>query len=510
MAEIKSGQIEPSKKETERQFHFSERTKPIVDVLTGSIKNLPLDTDSFVDKIGEENTINLVSELIEQKAFGTQLFADALALVRFEKLPEKLKDWFREKGLVLLERENIRVHLRHKNEAKARTCHEVGEYIIDGQPTAQGFDTSKKPTYVSLNSFTQHERNERFPRGALAEVNIWNKEHPILQYTLSGCYVAGTGPNARGIIVPVLENSDECKYPIIYMHTKGSFKKQRKERNFYIRQERGDVDKFAEYGFEALGMYLKGEIPPSEKDQELLPVRDFVERNKFKLRNFVDIGCSDGRDEQSRGKIKVFGGDAGIIADILALVKERNLGISVKECVDLYFSAIRELRGKNARINYYKESDSGDNDVGYDDLTKIAEGSEVFFGVNIDNELKELIDYLKECKGDIANEVMLSGEHKAKGVITVGRLDPRWSVEPFDPKTKESYFVRGSGGLWPFLNKLTPLLKLGDIVSELAEVTWKRSQKTRDLLVISLPKEYFLNLEKDGSIHNLEGTKSTI
>lgn len=143
-------------------------------------------------------------------------------------------------------------------------------------------------------------------------------------------------------------------------------------------------------------------------------------------------------------------------------------------------------------------------------MTKIAEGSEVFFGVNIDNELKELIDYLKECKGDIANEVMLSDEHKAKGVITVGRLDPRWSVEPFDPKTKESYFVWDSRGLWPFLNKLTPLLKLGDIVSELYEVTWKHSQKTRDLLVRSLPKEYFLNLEKDGSIHNLEGIKSTI
>lgn len=354
MAEIKSGQIEPSKKETERQLHFSERTKPIVDVLTGPIKNLPLDTDSFVDKIGEENTINLVSELIEQKAFGTQLFADALALVRFDKLSEKLKDWFREKGLVLLERENIRVHLRHKNEAKARTCHEVGQYIIDGQPATQSFDTSKKPTYVSLNSFTPHEINERFPRGALAEVNIWSKEHPILQYTLSGCYVAGTGPNARGIIVPVLENSDERKYPIIYMHTKGSFKKRRKERNFYIRQERGDVDKFAEYGFEALGMYLKGEIPPSEKDQGLLPVRDFIERNKFKLRNFVDIGCSDGRDEQSRGKIKMFGGDAGIIADILAFVKKRNLGISVKECADLYFSAIGKLRGKMQELTIIK------------------------------------------------------------------------------------------------------------------------------------------------------------
>lgn len=208
--------------------------------------------------MGEENAISLISELLEQEGvLGTRLFADALALVKFDHLPEKVKEWLEKEGLVLLEGENIRVNLRHQNETRARTCHEVGQFIQDGAP---GFlDLRKTTRQISLKAFTSHEVSEKFPRGALAEINIWDKEHPILQYTVAGAYVAGTGPNARGIIVPARQTK-EPHWPVVYMHTGGSFEKGRDQRNFYIRQGWGDVDEQAVWAFETLGMYLKNEV----------------------------------------------------------------------------------------------------------------------------------------------------------------------------------------------------------------------------------------------------------
>lgn len=237
----------------ERKFHFSSSVQPLIDHLSAKGDQLPLDIDQFLKEMGDENAIKLVTELVEQGATGGQFFADALALVRFDKLPKGTKDWFEKEGVLVLGAENIRVNLRHKDDLWAAGCHEVGQYIIDGTPRGQDFDVTKRPTYITAGTFTPHEMSERFPRGALAEVNIWDKENARLRYTVAGTHVAGGGPNARGIMVPT------GHVPIAYIHTRNSFEAGKPERNFYIKQ--AGMHNYAWYGLEALGMYLKGEIP---------------------------------------------------------------------------------------------------------------------------------------------------------------------------------------------------------------------------------------------------------
>ena len=189
---------------------------------------------------------------MEQGATGGQFFADALALIRFNKLPKETMDWFEKEGVLVLGPENIKVHLRHKDDLWAAGCHEVGQYIIDGTPRGQDFDVTTSPTYIAARTFTPHEISGRFPRGALAEVNIWERENARLRFTVAETYVAGGGPNARGIMVPAGNE------PVAYLHTANSFESGRNERNFYIKQ--AGMHKYAWYGLRALGMYLKGQI----------------------------------------------------------------------------------------------------------------------------------------------------------------------------------------------------------------------------------------------------------
>ncbi|MFH1561487.1 MAG: hypothetical protein ABID04_02825 [Patescibacteria group bacterium] len=213
---------------------------------------LPLDTEMFVREMGEQCATELVVRLVSEGKTGGMFFAMAAALVRFSSLPLETQGWFREKGIFLLDEENIVVHLRHRNDERARACHELG-CIIGGTPDdVYDIDTSQQPSCVSRDGFTPHEVDEKHPNGCLAEVNVWGDR---LKFTVAGTYVAGGGPNARGIIVPA------GKLPVVYIHTKNSFDlgSKRGERNFYLKQ--GGMDRIAWYSLMALGMHLEGKIP---------------------------------------------------------------------------------------------------------------------------------------------------------------------------------------------------------------------------------------------------------
>lgn len=235
--------------------HFSDKVQPLIKRLSSKADTFPTDTDEILKEYGKDTAVQLVAELIDQKATLGYFFADACALVRIDELPATAREWFQKQGLLVLDNENIKVHLRHKEDFTNAMvgCHEVGEAILHGSPGPYEIDFERKPTHVARSRVFANDAVERFPRGAWAEVNIWNTENPRLQFTVTNAYIGGTGPNARGILVPA------GTAPIAYVHTKNSYKSGAEERNFYIKQ--GDMHPNAWYGLYALGLYLKGEIP---------------------------------------------------------------------------------------------------------------------------------------------------------------------------------------------------------------------------------------------------------
>lgn len=231
---------------------ISVNLQPLIKALQ-SIE-LPEDTNQLVNQYGKEYCIQLIEELTDIDVPLCQLFANACALVKYDELSPKTQEWFKKKGLLVLERENIVVNLKHKEDANfsMQPCHEIGQFLLFGIPGGQHKRMDIPPTQVAKNSFTPHYISDQFPRGTSATVNAWTDWHA----TVCGTYITGTGPNARGILIPAGEQ------PVVYWHTENSYKQGQEKRNFYISQSAPSFDsQIAWYGMMALGKYLTGEIP---------------------------------------------------------------------------------------------------------------------------------------------------------------------------------------------------------------------------------------------------------
>jgi hypothetical protein len=196
----------------------------------------------------------LVEELTDIDVPPCQLFANACALVKYGELSSKTQEWFKKRGLLVLEGENIVVNLKHREDANfmMQPCHEIGQFLLFGIPAGQHKRIDTPPTQVAKKSFTPHYISDQFPRGTCATVNAWVDWHA----TVCGGYITGTGPNARGILIPAGEQ------PVVYWHTENSYKRGQEKRNFYVSQSPPSYDsRIAWYGMMGLGKYLTGEIP---------------------------------------------------------------------------------------------------------------------------------------------------------------------------------------------------------------------------------------------------------
>ncbi|MBI5123214.1 hypothetical protein HZA75_05135 [Candidatus Roizmanbacteria bacterium] len=231
---------------------ISANLRPLLRVLQST--DLPEDTNQLVNKYTKEYCIKLVEELTDIDVPPCNLFANACALVKYDELSPKTQEWFRKKGLLILEGENIIVNLKHKEDANfmMQPCHEIGQVLLFGIPAGQHKRMDIAPTKVAKNSFSPHYVSDRLPRGACATVNAWRDWHA----TVSGTYIAGTGPNARGILIPAGEQ------PVVYWHTENSYKEGQDKRNFYVSQAAPSFDsQIAWYAMMGLGKYLTGKIP---------------------------------------------------------------------------------------------------------------------------------------------------------------------------------------------------------------------------------------------------------
>lgn len=231
---------------------ISANLQPLLRVLQSS--DLPEDTNQLVDKYTKEYCIQLVEELTDINIPSCQLFANACTLVRYDELSPKTQEWFKKKGLLVLEGENIVVNLKHKEDANfmMQPCHEIGQFLLFEAPAGQHKRMDIPPTQVAKGLFTSHYISGQFTRGACATVNSWRDWHA----TVCGGYITGTGPNARGILIPAGEQ------PVVYWHTENSYKERQEKRNFYVSQSAPSPDsRIAWYGMMALGKYLTGEIP---------------------------------------------------------------------------------------------------------------------------------------------------------------------------------------------------------------------------------------------------------
>jgi hypothetical protein len=166
-------------------------------------------------------------------------------------------------------------------------------------------------------------------------------------------------------------------------------------------------------------------------------VRLFVEKNKVRADNSKAV-CGDGRftPEQSRGYIRMFGGDEGILLAIEGALNKLSIHIKPKELVARVSAALRSVRGEDAAMGVHTDKhnlESGGIGCGF--IAKAVEGEAKHEAVSPEDAL-ELHTKVLEGKHE---EVVLDRRHAEQAVLLVYGRD--WTINSFDEELDEMYFV---------------------------------------------------------------------
>jgi hypothetical protein len=163
--------------------------------------------------------------------------------------------------------------------------------------------------------------------------------------------------------------------------------------------------------------------------------RQFIEANKIKADNSKAV-CGDGRftPEQSKGYIRMFGGDEGLLMAIQGGITELGIEISYTELVARLGASLRAERGDDAVIGVHTDTHNlGPDEIGCGHIAKAVEGQAKHKHVKPEH----VINLHNEILSGEHEKVVLDGHHAEEAVLLVYGRD--WSVNSFDGE--QMYFV---------------------------------------------------------------------
>ncbi len=164
-------------------------------------------------------------------------------------------------------------------------------------------------------------------------------------------------------------------------------------------------------------MSLEGE----NVSENLEKITSFVKGNIVDANN-SGLECSDGRytPEQSEGRIRIFGGDFGVVAAIKLAADKKGLNLSIENIFDRHENAIlQKSLGRDTRLHFH----------GHCAHIKTISDEYPWGG-----ELYGLF-----VKAENKKETKLKGEHEEQDILFVRGLDK--SINSKDADTGESHFI---------------------------------------------------------------------
>lgn len=198
------------------------------------------------------------------------------------------------------------------------------------------------------------------------------------------------------------------------------------------------------------------DVPKSPEKVTLTDVQSFVQGNIVTSRK-EEIRCGDGRatQEQSKGAIRAFGEDYGIMLAIKGALGEQ--GVDDAKLVDSYLKAVKPERGENPKLFIHTDThaqESGGIGCGHAKLSQGNEGGYIVEG----NEAASLYQAILE-RPEVDIQVM-EGDHNENGVLLIysekDQDGKRFSVNSMDTDRKSSYFVVDMEGIKDHFNTIVP------------------------------------------------------
>jgi hypothetical protein len=194
--------------------------------------------------------------------------------------------------------------------------------------------------------------------------------------------------------------------------------------------------------------------------------RLFARRNTVKADSAKSV-CGDGRftSEQSRGYIRMFGGDEGLLMAIVGALNTHQPPIKIpyEELVARFGAALRFLpeRGENAVIGTH--SDKHAEHEGRIGCGHVANA--INRNVNHDKiSAEEVEDLHKQVTSGKHEKVVIDGKHAEKAVLLVYGM--HWTVNSFDAKLGQMYFVVDMDRAKDLIKKVVPGLGIHGLTTE--------------------------------------------
>lgn len=221
-------------------------------------------------------------------------------------------------------------------------------------------------------------------------------------------------------------------------------------------------------------------------------VEEFAKENRVDADN-SRRSCGDDRFEasQSKGAVRIFGGDEGILTAIKAAAKKAEVDVEAKDLVSKYSQILKKLYGDESKIEVHTAThalETGAIGCGFMDKAINVSGLHQDLSNQDAKEIHEAILSVPH------EEVVLGGEHAAKSVLLVH--GNQWSVNSKDQK--EQNFVVDVDRATDFLRTITPMfevygLKAEDTISEFES----QMNKTAEQLASGL-NIYDINFDVQG------------
>lgn len=220
-------------------------------------------------------------------------------------------------------------------------------------------------------------------------------------------------------------------------------------------------------------------------------VKLFAKENRVPANNDL-IACGDGRykSEQSRGGIRLFGADTGVLMAILAAANKNSIQITTPDMYRDFKPAVKAVRGEGAEVEYHSK-------CGHEGKSSDEANEGKYLNLK-PQDVRGIHEALK--KDPDAHEVHLEGEHAEVGVLIVDN-DPDtenpYSVNSQD-KDGRMFFVVDAGRNKKYVEDIVAALNVDGITAEdVNEALSAHTGATASLLAAGLER-YHVVFDKQG------------
>lgn len=193
--------------------------------------------------------------------------------------------------------------------------------------------------------------------------------------------------------------------------------------------------------------------------------RVFVDRNKVRADNSRAV-CGDGRftPEQSRGYIRMFGGDEGLLLAIEGALNKLSIHMEPEDLVSIVAASLRSIRGDDSAMGSHTDKhnlESGGIGCSFVAKAVAGEAKHEYVGPEDVEALHNEV-----LAGD-HEKVVLDGHHAEQAVLLVYGRD--WTVNSFDAELDQMYFVVDVDRAKDLIEQVVPGLGIAELTTEAVE-----------------------------------------